>query len=138
MNEKLPGLGLLIIRVGLGIAMSIHGFPKMFNPGSWEFIGGGMGVIGINFFPVFWGFMAAVAEFFGGLLLVLGAGTRIVSILLTFTMLIAMLFHISKGDDFSKYSHSMELAFVFLGLIFLGGGRYSLDQMLAQSSLVKK
>lgn len=132
MNEKLPGLGLLIIRVGLGIAMSIHGFPKMFDPDKWEFIGGGMSVVGIHFFPVFWGFMAAVAEFFGGILLVLGAGTRIVSIMLAFTMLIAMLFHISKGDDFKVYSHSMELLFVFMGLIFLGGGRYSLDGLLSK------
>lgn len=132
MNGKLASLGLLIMRLGLGASIAVHGYPKMFDPSKWEFLGSQMSLIGIGIFPVFWGFMAGFAEFFGGLLLILGAGTRIASALLTFTMLIAMLFHIAKGDGFGDISHSMELGFVFLGLVFTGAGSFSLDKMFGK------
>ena len=70
---KYRNTGLLILRVGLGVMMITHGFPKLAGgPAGWEGLGGSMKVVGIDFLPVFWGFMGAAAEAIGGLFLILG------------------------------------------------------------------
>ena len=121
--------GLLILRVGLGVMMIIHGFPKLAGgPAGWEGLGGSMKVVGINFLPMFWGLMAAVAEGVGGLFLILGIFFRPVNILLTVTMVIAALVHFGKGDGISGASHAIELGIVFFSLIFIGPGKYSIDK----------
>lgn len=126
---KYRDLGLLIIRVGLGVMMIVHGFPKMMGGvETWAKLGGTMSVIGIKFFPVFWGFMAAIAEGVGGLFLIIGLWNRPTLLLLAFTMLIAALMHLGKGDGLAGSSHAIELFCVFVGLLFLGPGKYSVDK----------
>ena len=121
--------GLLILRVGLGIMMITHGFPKLAGgPADWEGLGGSMKVVGINFLPMFWGLMAAVAEGVGGLFLILGLFFRPVNILLVITMAIAALVHLGKGDGLGGASHAIELGIVFFSLIFIGPGKYSIDK----------
>lgn len=120
-------LGLLIIRIGIGIAFMIHGYPKITGGvETWTQIGGSMSNIGINFAPAFWGFMAAFAEFVGGLLLILGFLFRPAAGMLVFTMIIAMIMHISNGDGFNGYSHALESGILFLGLLVAGPGKYAL------------
>ena len=126
---KYRNTGLLILRVGLGVMMITHGFPKLAGgPTGWEGLGGSMKVIGIDFLPVFWGFMAAAAEAVGGLFLILGLFFRPVNVLLAFTMLIATLVHFGKGDGLSGASHAIELGIVFFSLLFIGPGKYSIDK----------
>ncbi len=126
---KYRNTGLFILRVGLGIMMIVHGFPKLAGgPAGWEGLGGSMKVVGVNFFPMFWGFMAAVAEGVGGLFLILGIFFRPVNILLVITMIIATLVHLGKGDGIGGASHAIELAIVFFSLIFIGPGKYSMDK----------
>lgn len=126
---KYRNTGLLILRIGIGVMFIIHGFPKVAGgPDKWTALGGSMKLIGIDFMPVFWGFMAAVTELFGGFLLILGLFFRPVNMLLVFTMLIATLVHFAKGDGINGASHAIELGFVFLSLIFIGPGRYSIDK----------
>ena len=105
----------------------IHGSGKIFHPEKWEMIGAAMGNFGISFLPKFWGFMAAFAEFGGGILFLLGFFFRPAAAMMAFTMLVAMTMHITKGDAFGQYSHAMELGIVFFGLIFAGPGRLSID-----------
>lgn len=122
-------LGLLIIRVGIGIMFMIHGAPKLFSgPERWERIGTSMGALGIDFAPAFWGFIAGFAEFFGGLCLILGIFWIPACILLFCTMLVAMMSHIVNEDGFAKISHPIEAAILFLGLIFTGAGRYKIGK----------
>ncbi|QXU41433.1 MULTISPECIES: DoxX family protein [Pedobacter] len=126
---KYRNTGLLLIRIGLGVMFIIHGFPKLAGgPDGWTGLGGSMKVIGINFLPVFWGFMAAVSETFGGFLLIVGLFFRPALILLIFTMIIAALVHFGKGDGLQGASHAIELGIVFFGLIFIGPGKYSVDK----------
>lgn len=121
--------GLLIMRTGLGFFMILHGYPKLIGgPDRWERVGKAMTNVGVDFFQVFWGFMAAGTETIGGFLLIIGLFFRPASALLCFVMVIATLNHLGKGDTLLKASHSAELAFVFLGLIFLGAGKYSVDR----------
>ena len=122
-------LGLLILRIGIGIMFMLHGWPKISGgTEKWNALGGSMESFGIDFFPGFWGFMAAFAEFFGGLLLLVGLFFRPVALLLFFTMLVATAKHLSGGDDFGGYSHALESGILFLSLFFIGPGKYSLDE----------
>ncbi|MBC6990153.1 MULTISPECIES: DoxX family protein [Hymenobacter] len=124
-------LGLLLLRVGIGIMFTIHGYPKLIGgPTMWAQIGTSMKLIGLDFAPAMWGFLAAVAEAVGGQLLALGLFFRIACAFLLGTMIMATITHLSKGDDFNTYSHALEAAFLFLGLLLAGPGKYSLDQML--------
>lgn len=127
---KYRDAGLLVLRLGLGIMFLLHGLPKLTGgPKVWAGLGGAMKHLGIDFFPVFWGFMAAVTEGIGGLLLVIGFFYRPTCLLLTFTMVVATLKHFSGGDNFlMATSRPLELAFVFFGLAFIGPGRFSVDK----------
>lgn len=131
--EKFTDFGILILRIGLGLMMAWHGFPK-FTGGieAWTEIGGHMSNLGVDIYPVFWGFCAAVAEFFGGISLVFGLFTRLVALLLCFTMIVASVMHLATldGGGLQGASHAIELAVVFLALIFIGPGRFSIDRRL--------
>lgn len=121
--------GLLLMRVGLGAMMIVHGYPKLVGgPEKWAKVGRAMENLNIDAYPTFWGFMAAAAEAFGGLLLMIGLAFRPAALLLLFTMVVAAMSHFAKGDDLLRSSHAIELGFVFLGLFFVGPGRYSIDK----------
>lgn len=118
-------LGLLILRIGLGIMFIFHGGPKLFGgPEMWTKVGSNMSLLGINFWFMFWGLLAALSEFFGGILLITGLYFTPACILLLLTMLVATIRHISIGDPFSIYSHPLELSIVFFSLIITGPGRH--------------
>lgn len=130
-SKTTPDLGLLLIRIGLGIQMMLHGWPKITGGvEKWEKLGSKMSLIGIDFMPAFWGFMAAFSEFGGGLWLLLGFFNRPVSALLAFTMLIAAIYHWTDEGKFMAGSHAFELMIVFIGLYFIGSGRYSIDRKI--------
>lgn len=131
--DRYRDYGLLVIRVGVGVIFMFHGWPKITGGVEmWERLGGAMSVFGIGFAPVFWGFMAAFSEFFGGLLIALGLFSRPAAFLMFFTMVVASLMHITGGDGFSRFSHPLKLVFVFFGLILTGPGKYSIDAGLAR------
>jgi len=122
-------LGLLILRLGLGIMFIAHGGPKLMGgPESWTGLGQTMGNFGVTKAPMFWGFMAGFAEAGGGVLLILGLFTRPACMLLLVTMLVAARHHFAKGDGLMGASHAIESAVVFLSLIFIGPGKYSIDR----------
>jgi len=124
--------GILVLRLGFGIMFMFHGFPAiMGGTEEWEKTGAEMQQFGINFLPVFWGFMAAFAEFGGGILLILGLFTRISSALLFITLVVASVSHLSKDPTLLAAAHPIEDAIVFLSLIIIGPGRYSLDAMIS-------
>ena len=121
-------LGHLVLRAGVGASMVMHGWPKVEGGGAyWRKLGGAMATLGVTFAPTFWGAMAAFSEFAGGALLVIGLATRPSAALLAFTMFVASAMHLQKGQD---AAHAMELCAVFIGLVFLGGGKYSIDRRL--------
>ncbi len=128
---KYRDAGLLVLRIGLGIAFLIHGLPKLTGgPKVWKAVGAAMGNLGIDQFPEMWGLLAAVTEGIGGVLLVLGAFYRPVCLLLTFTMIVAtcQLTIGTDKPDFKNYSHPLKMAVVFFGLAFIGPGKFSVDK----------
>jgi putative oxidoreductase len=129
-------LGLLLLRLGIGISFMCHGWPKLLaGPELWEQLGGAMGNWGIHFAPTFWGFMGSLAEFGGGVLLVLGLFFRITCFILVIQMVVATSSHVSQGQSFSEYSHALEMAILFFCWLFIGPGRYSLDARMANRTV---
>ncbi|WP_423147512.1 DoxX family protein [Rubrolithibacter danxiaensis] len=121
--------GLLILRVGLGAMMIFHGLPKLTGgPGYWEAVGSAAKNIGITFYPLMWGLLAAITETFGGFLLIIGLAFRPACLFLTSIMVVAALNHLNKGEGWGAASHAIELGFVFVGLAFIGAGKYSIDK----------
>lgn len=128
---KSLNLGLLVIRVGIGMIFMRHGLPKiMGGPATWQGIGQSLAVLGLNL-PIFLtttlGFMAACSEGIGGALLVLGLGTRIAAFFMACTMAVAVMFHLARHDAWTTLSHPLSLLVVFIGLMIAGAGAYSLD-----------
>lgn len=126
---KYSNIGLLVMRLGLGAMMILHGYPKLLGgPERWTKLGGAMANIGVDDYPIFWGFMAAITETLGGLFVILGLAFRPVCILLAFTMAVAAITHFHRGDGISGASHALELGFAYLGLVFVGAGKYAVDK----------
>lgn len=123
--------GILLLRLGVGVAFILHGWPKLAGgPEHWEQIGKAMQLVGLSSIPAFWGFMAGFSEAIGGLMLLLGLFFRPFCVLLLCTMLVAITNHITRGDGFGIYSHPLEAAILFCSLLFIGPGKYSLDYVL--------
>lgn len=126
---KYRNTGLLIIRIGLGTMFILHGYPKLLGgPEKWEALGGAMKHLGITFAPVVWGLLSGLTETFGGFLILLGLAFRPVCILLTFNLLVATFMHLNSSENYMSASQAIETGFVFLGLIFIGPGKYSVDR----------
>jgi putative oxidoreductase len=131
-------LGLLLIRVGIGVIMLVvHGYGKLTGgPEMWTGVGGAMGNLGLDFVPVFWGFMAMFAEFVCSILIVLGVLFRPALLMLGFTMFVAVIVHLnmpagSPNAGWTGASHALELLCVYAGLYLTGPGKYAF-------SLIKK
>lgn len=128
---KYKDFGLLLLRFGIGVMFILHGWGKLTGgPERWEALGGTMSFVGVTFAPAFFGFMAAFAEVFGGLFLLLGTFWRFSCFLLLCTMIVATAYHIGKGDPFPSLSHSIEAGILFLSLIFIGPGKYNLQSLI--------
>lgn len=131
--DKYREQGLLILRIGIGTMFICHGVPKLLGGlETWIKLGGALSAVGVNFAPAFMGFMAAIAESGGGLLLILGLLTRPTCFLLLGTMTVATTMHLKQGDPFMVYSHALEAAILFFALLFIGPGKLSLDEKLFQ------
>lgn len=132
-------LGVLILRLASGIVFFMHGAQKIFG---W-FGGGGldgtisfMNSLGI---PTFMAYLASFWEFLGGIFLILGFLTRIWSAGFVIHMLVAIFTgHFSAGFFASDggYEFNMTLLAVSLSLVFLGAGKYSIDQTIYNNSSV--
>ncbi len=129
--EKHRDLGLLILRLGLGLGfLFFHGWAKLTGgPELWAQVGGAVSYLGIGFWHPFFGLLAALSESVGGLLIALGLFFRPACALLSGTMLVAVVMHVSTGKG--TPAHAFKNAWVLIGLILIGPGRYSLDAMLA-------
>jgi len=122
-------LGLLVLRLVVGTAFILHGLPKIQNPMHW---------MGDKVSPVLQ-LASAVAEFGGGVALLVGFLTPFAAALIAVDMIFALaLVHLPKGDTFvNPGGGSFELPVVYLalmiGLIATGPGRFSIDGLLRGS-----
>jgi putative oxidoreductase len=128
-------IGLLLIRLVIGLSFMAHGAQKLF--GSF----GGHGIKGtggwfesIGMKPgVALALMAGLAEFGGGLLLALGFLTPLAGVLIAGTMLIAIIkVHGPNGywATNNGYELNLTLLIVAIAIALTGAGQYSIDALL--------
>ena len=103
---KLSSLGLLWLRVLMGSSIAVHGYQKIFGGGV-ETFASFVETLGLPF-PLAAAWVAALSEFVGGILIVLGLGTRFAALLIFGTMTVAA-FVAHASDPFS----TKELALAF-------------------------
>jgi putative oxidoreductase len=128
-------IGLLILRLVIGLTMAAHGAQKLF--GWWG--GPGMSnwtqsVRRLRIRPAQpWAWVAALSEFGGGLLLALGLLSPLGSLAIIGAMLVAIAtVHLSKGFWVSKGGYEFNLSIIgaAAALAITGPGTYSLDNAL--------
>jgi putative oxidoreductase len=131
----LVALGLLILRLVIGLTIAAHGAQKLF--GWW----GGPGMTGwtqsvgkLRIRPAKpWAWVAALSEFGGGLLLALGFLSPLGSLAIAGAMLVAIAtVHLPRGFWVSKGGYEFNLALIaaVAALALTGPGAYSLDAAL--------
>ena len=120
---------ILILRVIPSFYMFYyHGLKKISSTASWEWLGkAAMSVIGIEFGFIFFGFLAALSEGVLVWLVFLGIFTRLSSLFIMLTMFFASAYHLADGE--SAESALIYLT-IYLVVLILGPGRYSLDEKL--------
>lgn len=123
--------GLLLLRLGLGGVFIVHGLNKLLaGQDRWVDLGNSLSSIGLPVIgpPVFWGLLATLTEFLGGILLLAGFLFRPVLLALLGTMVIATLYlAIGRDAAFTQWAHPFTVGWVVLSLIFIGPGRFSVD-----------
>lgn len=132
-NSRNQNTGLLILRAGVGVLFLIFGWMKLAaGEQMWTGVGGSMQFLGISAWPVFWGLLASIAEFAGGLLLILGLFTRFAAVFLALTMIVAVILKINVSGALAEISSPLVMLLVNICFAFAGGGVYSLDHALHQ------
>ncbi|TFH67534.1 DoxX family protein [Gammaproteobacteria bacterium LSUCC0057] len=131
------GYDALALRLVAGAIFIAHGAQKLFGwfgGGGLEKTGQWMASIGLE--PGYlMALLAGGAEFFGGLLLVVGLLTRPAALACAFTMLVAtVVVHLDNGF-FARsggYEFSLALLAMSVALLLRGAGSCSVDAQLAQ------
>jgi putative oxidoreductase len=129
---KNADLGLLILRLGIGVLYIFHGVPKYFRgPDTWAWLGSQTAALGnifeFTYIPL--GLVAATAEAVGGVLLILGLYFRTTCVLLAFTMLVAFLSKFPIQENWLlEAGWPLEMGIVFAALIFIGPGRFKVGR----------
>ena len=123
------------LRIGLGVIFIAHGLQKVFGIFSGTGIQGFSKMLsGLGFVPsIFWAYLVAYIELIGGILLILGIFTRLISVTFFIIMLTTIFkVHLGKGFFISSggYEYSLFIALVCIALIILGGGKLNISERL--------
>lgn len=132
-----PGYDALALRLVAGAIFIGHGAQKLFGwfgGGGLEGTGQWMGSIGLE--PGYlMALLAGGAEFFGGILLVLGLLTRPAALACAFTMVVAIVVvHLDNGFFMKNggYEFGLALLAMSVALVLRGAGSLSVDEKLAE------
>ena len=118
---------LIIIRVIIGIMIAVYGL-EAFNPEKMK--GNVAWLTDIRLpAPVFMAYLGKITELIGGLLLIVGLGTRLAAIALVINMSV-ITFLMGGGKIFGDAQLPFLFLLFFLCFILNGGGKWSLDNLL--------
>jgi len=141
-NWQFPNsLALLVLRLVMGWIFIYAGAGKLFGAFGGPGMNGDTGFVHMiesQHLPVLpgvaWAWMAALGEFAGGILVMIGLLTRLAAVPLIITMVVAIAtFTGSKG--FGSYGYNLILIAVGVALILSGAGLISIDAILFRRGL---
>ena len=135
MNATSRHWGITILRVMVGIVFLAHGGQKVFVYG-FSGVQGAFGQMGIPM-PTVLGPFVALLELVGGFMLVLGVGTRWVSILLAIEMAVAVLkVHLSHGFFLpGGFEYALMMFAASCAVALEGPGAAALGRTLSKKSV---
>jgi len=125
--NALQPLGLLVLRMSLGLIFFSHGYPKLAHSGA------GMQSFFVQHgLPGYFVYISGVLEVFGAILLVLGLFTRAAALLLAIEMAVAIWKVHSTGSYLAVHNYEFPLAILAgsFALATVGAGSFSLDRPL--------
>jgi len=125
--------GPVFLRLGAGITVAVHGYPKLFGPqpgpkGFAQYLKS-LGFAG----PETMAYVVAIAEFVGGICLILGFLTRLAALVIAIEFLVIILkIKWSKGFLMSGggWEWDWALLTMAISLLLTGPGRLALDNAI--------
>lgn len=125
-------LGLLLIRLVVGLTFVGHGAQKLFGwfggPGPVKF-GEWLGTLGITTRGKTWAILAGLFEFIGGILFLAGVLTWLGAFLIVIVMIDAI-FTVHRKNGFwianGGYEYNLILITIVIGVAIIGPGSYVL------------
>jgi putative oxidoreductase len=127
-NTTLVNLGMLFLRIVFGFTMITHGWPKFAN----------FTMLSATFLdPIGIGStlslaLVVFAELFASILLIIGLGTRVALIPMIINMLVAY-FIVHANDPFANKELAFLYLAVYVALMIIGPGKFSLDAKFQSS-----
>ena len=125
-------VALLLIRIAVGVVFLYHGSAILFG----AFGGPGpQGFANHMHAPAIMGYLVGLAQFAGGLAILIGLLIRIGAVCIIIVMLGAIfLVHLPHGFDVSKggMEYALTQLLIALALLIAGGGAYSLGSVLPE------
>ncbi|WP_438864143.1 DoxX family protein [Neptunicella sp.] len=127
----------LVLRIPVGVTFIAHGAQKLFAAfGGYGLEGTGQWMSSIGLEPGYlMALLAGSAEFFGGILLLIGLLTRPTALVLAITMLVAIFsVHIQNGLFMANngYEFALALLAATLSLLFSGAGKVAVDNVITK------
>jgi len=133
LNFSSPGLAGLVLRVMVGVVFIYHGGQKLFGAFGGSGIAGFAGYLqSLEIpFPEASAYLAAAAEFFCGLALLLGLWVRLAAVPLIMTMIVAIVtatgkngFNIVNGG----YEYNLVLIAALISMVLQRGDKWCLKE----------
>lgn len=132
--DRIQPFALLVMRLALGVVMTVHGYHKVFGGLSQHahFVAS----LGL---PGWTAYLSAFAEFFGGLLVIAGLFTRIAAFAICVDLAVAIWkVHFHNGlTGNGGYEFPLALAALAFALIFFDAGPIALDHIRGSSGGAK-
>ena len=127
-REEYVNLLLLIMRLSIAVFMLTHGWPKFSR-----LLEGGEIQFGdpIGLGPAVSLILVVFAEFLCSVLIGIGLGTRLATIPLMTTMIVAA-FVAHSSDPFGRKEVALLYLIYYITLFVLGSGKYSIDYLLTR------
>jgi len=133
--SSLQPWGAFLMRLVLGVSMVYHGWDKVIPArglhshdllSSLHHYCGYVASLGL---PYWLGYVSALTEFLGGILLIFGLFTRFAALMIAGNMLVALLY-VNLHGGYSGSEYTLALIALAVMLLFYGAGAIAMDRKL--------
>lgn len=121
--------GIVFLRVSMGLMITLHGLMKV--------VGGMTFMRTLGSLPPFvpdvpmlqtaLGMVATAIELVGGIMVMLGRGTRVASLLIALVLLVGFTYHMAAISDFTSFVRNtwpLEIMLAFIAISMIGPGSW--------------